>query len=99
MRRTAAAITVFMVCVVVGAFLPVAAQADVLNAHGPDATGWYPDQGQLTSTVVPGGTFGQLFSSPVSGQVYAQPVVASGKVLVASERNNIYAFHPRTGAQ
>jgi iron transport multicopper oxidase len=99
MKRTAVAITVFMTCVVVGALLPTAVGADVLNGHGPDSTGWYPDEAQLTSTVVPGGTFGQLFSSKVSGQVYAQPVLRNGTVLVGTERNNIYGFDSRTGAQ
>src|SRR5690242_5518637 len=95
MRRTAG----FFALLLIAAVLPVAAGADVLNAHGgATSQGWYSDQGQLTSTVVPAGSFGQLFSSAVSGQVYAQPVVRNNKLLVATEANDIYAFHPRTGA-
>ena len=79
--------------VVVQIALTGGAHADVVRAHNDaQATGWYPDQPGLSSVVVPGGSFGQLFSSPVNGQVYAQPLVRNGTLLVATESNKAYGF-------
>jgi hypothetical protein len=61
--------------------------------------GWYPEQGSLTPQLVSGGTFGQLWSAGVEGQVYAQPLLAGGEVVVATENNRVYALDPATGAQ
>jgi hypothetical protein len=62
-------------------------------------TGWYPDQTTLTPGLVSGGTFGPQFSTPVDGQVYAQPLVANNTLLVATETNNIYGLDPGNGAR
>jgi iron transport multicopper oxidase len=76
-----------------------AALADgVTYGHDDGRTGWYPEQAGLTPALVSGGSFGQQFSTPVTGQVYAQPLLASGKVLVATEANRAYALDPATGA-
>ncbi len=61
--------------------------------------GWYPEQSTLTPQLVSGGSFGQLWSANVEGQVYAQPLLADGEVLVATENNKVYALDPATGAQ
>lgn len=61
--------------------------------------GWYSEQSTLTPQLVSGGTFGQLWSANVEGQVYAQPLLANGEVLVATENNRVYALDPTTGAQ
>jgi Bacterial lectin/Abnormal spindle-like microcephaly-assoc'd, ASPM-SPD-2-Hydin/PQQ-like domain len=61
-------------------------------------TGWYPDQASLTPQLVSGGTFGQLWSAAVDGQVYAQPLLANGTLLVATENNKVYGLNPATGA-
>jgi hypothetical protein len=77
-----------------------AARADVLQAHNDAySTGWYPDQSALAPDVVTGGTFGRLFSSTVSGQVYAQPLVADNTLLVATENDKAYGLDPRDGTQ
>jgi hypothetical protein len=47
---------------------------------------------------VSGGTFGQLWSATVDGQVYAQPLLANGTLLVATENNKVYGLNPATGA-
>ena len=67
---------------------------------GADAarTSWYPDEAGLTPEVVSGGTFGQLFSTPVLGQVYAQPLVSNGTLFIATEDDQIYGLDPETGA-
>ncbi len=88
------------VMVLVCALVPARAGADVVRLHRDlTGTGWYPDQSDLSSVVVPGGTFGQLFSAPVDGQVYAQPLVADGTLLVATENDKAYGFDPVSGAQ
>lgn len=78
------------------------ALADGITNSGDDMrTGWYP-QAEIAPAVVKGGTFGPLWSAPVSGQVYAQPLVASTTssgettetVIVATETNHVYGFDP-----
>jgi hypothetical protein len=49
-------------------------------------TGWYPSQPSLAPYLVSIGSFGQLFSTPVNGQVYAQPLVSNGILFVATDR-------------
>jgi PQQ-like domain/Protein of unknown function (DUF1573) len=69
------------------------------NAGDNLRDGWYPEQGTLTPQLVSGGTFGQMWSSTVEGQVYAQPLLTNGEVLVATENNKVYGLDPATGAQ
>ena len=61
--------------------------------------GWYPDQPLLNPSNVSSSKFGQIFSTPVVGQVYAQPIVASGTLVVATEQDWIYGLDPVSGAQ
>ncbi len=63
-----------------------------------DRSGWYPDQSNLSPSLVSGGTFGQLFHTPVNGEVYGQPLVDDGQVLVNTENNYAYGLDPVTGA-
>ncbi|MFL5818228.1 MAG: lectin-like domain-containing protein [Conexibacter sp.] len=70
----------------------------VTNAADDLRTGWYPDQSSLTPQLVSGGTFGQLWSSAVDGQVYAQPLLANGTLLAVTENNKVYGLNPATGA-
>jgi len=72
--------------------------AGVTNAGDDLRTGWYPGEGTITPQQVSGGTFGQLWSSAVEGQVYAQPLLSNGTLLVATERNKVYGLDPATGA-
>jgi Protein of unknown function (DUF1573)/PQQ-like domain len=78
-----------------------AAAADGVTNAGDDLrTGWYPDEGAITPQLVSGGTFGQLWSAPVNGQVYAQPLLsATGTLIVATENDKVYGLDPATGAQ
>ena len=61
-------------------------------------TGWDPNEPSLTPTVVGGGSFGQIFSTAVNGQVYAQPIVAGSTVIVATENDWVYGINATTGA-
>src|SRR5215469_3762255 len=73
--------------------------AEGITNSGDDLRdGWYPEQTSLTPQLVSGGTFGQLWSTPVEGSVYAQPLLANGTLLVATENNKVYGLDPATGA-
>src|ERR1700704_2435005 len=75
------------------------ARAEGITNAGDDLRdGWYPEQSSLTPALVSGGTFGQLWSATVDGQVYAQPLLANGNLVVATENNKVYALDPATGA-
>ncbi len=75
-------------------------RADVLTySNNPLRNGWYPDQSALSPNTVTGGQFGRLFSATVDGQVYAQPIVSQGTLLVATENDNVYGLDPITGTQ
>ena len=60
-------------------------------------TGWYPDQPGLAPSTVAGPWFGELFRTDVTGQVYAQPLVWNGLVLVVTETNDVYGLDAETG--
>jgi hypothetical protein len=103
MRRTC---TVSIVCLLT--LLATAAQASaseevfgssLTNSGGDLRTGWYPNEPTLTPELLEGGTFGQLWTTPVEGQVYAQPLLDDGTLFVATEQNNLYGLNPATGAQ
>ncbi len=72
--------------------------AEVTNSGDNLRTGWYPEEAAISPQLVSGGTFGQLWSAPVEGQVYAQPLLANGTLLVATENNKVYGLDPATGA-
>ncbi|MEA2215198.1 MAG: hypothetical protein QOK19_759 [Solirubrobacteraceae bacterium] len=86
-------------CALVAAIPAAASASEPTNSGDNLRDGWYPEQGTLTPQLVSGGTFGQLWSANVEGQVYAQPLLVSGEVLVATENNKVYALDPSTGAQ
>lgn len=75
-----------------------AARADEVTAS-QDAlrTGWDQGEAGLSPGVLAGGTFGQLFSTPVNGAVYAQPLVAGSTVIVATENDWVYGLDAQTG--
>lgn len=89
-----------LAAVLAAAFIgATSAPADVVTAgHDNARTAWYPDQPRLTPQTVGGGTFGQLFASTVTGQVYAQPLVSDNVLLVATEDDWTYGLDPETGA-
>ncbi|MFE9425129.1 choice-of-anchor D domain-containing protein [Kitasatospora sp. NPDC006697] len=61
-------------------------------------TGWDQNEPGLTPAQVASSDFGQQFSTPVDGQVYAAPVVIGNTVVVATETNHVYGVNATTGA-
>lgn len=76
----------------------VASGVNVLTSRFDNGrSGANPNEKVLKTSNVVGSSFGKIFSRPVDGQVYAQPLYASGVngknvVYVATEHNSIYAF-------
>jgi iron transport multicopper oxidase len=78
--------------------LPASASAGgITNSGGDLRDGWYGNQAGLTPSLVGGGTFGQLWSTTVDGQVYAQPLVNGDQVIVATERNQVSSLDAESG--
>jgi hypothetical protein len=61
-------------------------------------TGWDQNEPGLGPSAVSAPDFGQLFSTTVNGQVYAQPIVVGGTVIAVTENNWIYGMNSATGA-
>ena len=77
---------------------PLFAQSPAPTYAGDNLrTGWYPDQPGLEPPVVAGPSFGEVFRADVTGQVYAQPLVWNGVVLVMTETNDVYGLDAVTG--
>jgi HYDIN/CFA65/VesB-like, Ig-like domain/PQQ-like domain len=90
---------VVSLCVLFTLLIAGQALASGITNSGDDLrTGWYPTEPALTPQLVSGGTFGQMWSTPVEGQVYAQPLLDENTLLVATENNKVYGLNPATGA-
>ncbi len=101
-RLVAATSVVVAASAMLSGALPVGPAAtagadDVTASQDALRTGWDPNEPKLSPGVVTGGTFGQLFSTPVNGPVYAQPLVAGHTVIVATENNWVYGLDAQTG--
>ncbi len=76
-----------------------AARADVVTASDNNLRdGWDPNEPGLSPAVLESGTFGQLFSTAVDGQVFAQPIVAGSTLVVATQNDYVYGLNAVTGA-
>jgi hypothetical protein len=88
----------------------VALSSGSSSAHvvGADAdqlgTNWYPSAG-ISPAQVNTSDFGQLYDITLpsvkrvaAGQIYAQPIVSDGIMLVVTETDNAYGLDPATGA-
>ncbi len=68
------------------------------NLGGLSRDGWYPEATALTPYNVQHDNFGRIFTDNLVGQIYAQPVMDQGNVIVATEENWVYAINQVTGA-
>jgi len=91
----------FLVCATLMSVSP--AQVNVVTFHNDNAhTGANLQETVLTPTNVGSGQFGKLFTLPVDGQVYAQPLILSNVsipgqgahnvLFVATAHDSVYAF-------
>lgn len=96
MRPIRAALLTSIV-VALAAAAPALAEQQVTNSSENLRTGWYPEASSITPQLVSGGTFGRLWSTPVEGQVYAQPLLANGTLVVATEDDKVYGLDPASG--
>ncbi|HXD54843.1 MAG TPA: choice-of-anchor D domain-containing protein [Solirubrobacteraceae bacterium] len=90
---------VTLVCLLILLAAAGQARASGITNSGDDLrTGWYPGEASLTPELIQGGTFGREWSTKVEGQVYAQPLLYNGTLLVATETNHVYGLNPATGS-
>jgi hypothetical protein len=75
---------------------PAAADVTTISVDA-GRTAWDADESRLTPSDVSAPDFGQLFDTTLEGQVYAQPVLAKGTLLVVTEKNKAYGLDPVTG--
>ncbi len=76
-----------------------ASAEEVTGAHDNLRTGWYPDESSLTPELVKSGAFTQAFRHKLEGQIYAQPLIADGTLLVVTEADRAYGLDPVTGEE
>jgi ASPM-SPD-2-Hydin domain-containing protein/putative pyrroloquinoline-quinone binding quinoprotein/putative pyrroloquinoline-quinone-binding quinoprotein len=60
--------------------------------------GWDPNEPTLTPAALEDGSFGQIFKTAVSGQVYGQPLIIGNTLIVATENDWVYGLDATTGA-
>ena len=71
----------------IGAHAAVAAPAAIVSTVPTAGTGWFGDEAALSPALVGSASFGERWSAPVNGQVYA-PLVQSGSTIIAATENN-----------
>jgi hypothetical protein len=95
-------LTVIALSALTGPSSPCLSQVAVTTHHNDTSrTGQYLSETILNTSNVNVNTFGKLFSRPVDGQIYAQPLylpnfpvggVRRNVVYVATQNNSVYAF-------
>ncbi len=95
MRKIGAVVALGMLLTLFAAVPALASEATEITNSGDNLrTGWYPDEPSITPRSSAAAPSAQLWSAPVEGQVYAQPLLADGALFVATENNDIYSLNP-----
>ena len=89
-------VTAALVATGLAAAAPAAAD-DTTVSYDTYRTGWDPNEPNLNSSTVAASDYGRLFATQLDGQVYAQPIVANGTLLVATENDKLYGLDPVSG--
>jgi outer membrane protein assembly factor BamB len=109
-RKSYRVLLIFVACAVVAAIVvvavriwqPAAAGTGTDSAPGTAGNllrdGWDSDEPGLSPAVVRGPGFGQLFATAVNGAVLAQPVLAGGTLVVATENDWVYGLSEVSGS-
>jgi hypothetical protein len=106
-RRALAAGAVGSIVGTAVGLVPVAAHADTPTmSYGNLRDDWDSAETGLTPGDVSSSDFGQTFAtqltnadgSPDNGQIYAEPTVVNGTLIVANESNNVYGLDPVSGS-
>jgi outer membrane protein assembly factor BamB len=92
-------VTMTIVMSMLGMTCASAASAEVTGSADNLRTSWYPDEPSLAPSVVGGGHFEKAFGDSLTGQIYAQPLVANGVLLVVTEDDVVYGINPITGGK
>jgi hypothetical protein len=79
--------------------LTIPAKGDeVTISQNVSRDGWDPNEPGLSPGIVQSPSFGKLFATSVSGQIFAQPIVVGNTVVVATETDDVYGLNAQTGA-
>src|ERR1700737_2870792 len=81
-RLFLAVVLLFVAALVV---VRVAAADETTISYGNMRTAWDENEAGLGPAQVTSSDFGQQFATQLDGQIYAQPMVVGGKVIVATE--------------
>ena len=77
--------------------VPIGSGSASTNRAGDGRTGWYEAADAPDPSVVASSAFGPLFTDALDGTIMAQPIVARGVMVVATEADQISGVDPDTG--
>ncbi|HET9167982.1 MAG TPA: choice-of-anchor D domain-containing protein [Actinospica sp.] len=98
-RLLAGVLVLLLIAGFAPAFVAAHAHADEVTVSQDDLrTGWDQAESTLSSGSVGGSDFGQLFATQLNGQIYAQPLVVGGTLIVATDNDYVYGVDKATGA-
>lgn len=87
-----------LLAMTLGALAGRAAADETTGSADTLRTGWDSHEPGLSPASVEASDFGQVFSTQVDGQVYAQPLAVGGTLVVTTENDKAYGLDEQTGA-
>ncbi|MEI8050324.1 MAG: PQQ-binding-like beta-propeller repeat protein [Actinomycetes bacterium] len=92
-----AALLAALLSIPAGAQTPIGAGNAGTNRGDDGRTAWYPSASAPTPHAV-STSYVKRFNTPLSGQVYGQPVISRGTLIVVTESDDVVGLDPMTGA-